>query len=201
MPTSFVPRPSAVRRRADFTGAFGFLMYGIFLIVFLLAVGVFFYGQLLASEKKSKDDKLAQESAGIDDATVKDFVQLDGRLKQGGTLLAKHVALSNFFDALQSVIPTNVRFSSLHLSFDSNGTPLVDGAGVAKNFNALAAASAAFSADGRIKEAIFSKISVNKDASVSFNFSAALSQELVTFAPKTSAQTAPTSGSATTTTP
>lgn len=182
IPTSFVPRPPAARRyRADFTGAFGFLMYGIFVVIFLLALGVFFYGQLLAAEQKRKDDQLAQAAAGIDHATIEDFVQLNNRLKQSGTLLAKHVAFSNFFDALQTVLPTTVRFSSLHLSFDSHGAPRVEGTGIAKNFNALAAASASLAADGRIKDAIFSKLSVNKDNSVSFNLSAALSPELAAF--------------------
>lgn len=184
IPTSFVPRPPAARRyHADFTGAFGFLMYGILAVVFLLAIGVFLYGQLIAAEQKGKDEKLAQAAANIDHATIEDFVQLNNRLKQSGTLLAKHVAFSNFFDALQTVLPTTVRFSSLHLSFDSHGVPRVEGAGVAKNFNALAAASAAFAADGRIKDAIFSKLSVNKDASVSFNLSAALDPKLAAFAP------------------
>ena len=39
----------------------------------------------------------------------------------------------------------------------------MEGAGVARSFNALAAASAAFAADGRIKDAIFSNININRD--------------------------------------
>lgn len=184
IPTSFVPHSSAVRRyHADFTGVFGFLMYGILGIVFLMALGVFFYGQLLAAEQKGKDEKLAQEAANIDRSTIEEFVRLNNRLKQSGTLLAKHPAFSNFFDSLQTILPTNVRFSTLHLFFDAHGVPRVEGTGTAKNFNALAAASTAFAADGRVKDAIFSKLSVNKDNSVSFGLSAALDQRLAAFAP------------------
>lgn len=187
IPTSFVPHSSAARRyHADFTGAFGFLMYGILGIVFLMALSVFFYGQLLAAEQKGKDEKLAQADANIDRATIEEYVRLNNRLKQSGTLLAKHSAFSNFFDSLQTILPTNVRFSTLHLFFDAHGAPRVDGAGTAKNFNALAAASAAFAVDGRVKDAIFSKLSVNKDNSVSFGLSAALDPKLVTFAPDAS---------------
>lgn len=184
IPTSFVPHSTAVRRyRTDFTGAFGFLMYGILGIVFLMALSVFFYGQLLATEQSGKDDELAKAAANIDRPTIEEFVRLNNRLKQGGTLLAKHSAFSNFFDSLQSILPTNVRFATLHLFFDAHGAPRVEGVGTAKNFNALAAASASFAADGRIKDAIFSKLSVNKDNSVSFGLSAVLDPELVTFAP------------------
>lgn len=184
IPTSFVPRPAAARRHSvDFVGAFGFLMYGVLGIVFLMAVGVFFYGQLLTAEQSRKDKDLATKEANIDHATIEDFVRLSNRLKQSRTLLAKHVAFSNFFDSLRTVLPTNVRFSVLHLSFDSYGVPRVDGTGVAKSFNALAAASAAFAADSRIKDAIFSKLSVNRDNTVSFGFSAMLDPKLTAFTP------------------
>jgi hypothetical protein len=115
---------------------------------------------------------------------------LSNRLKQSGTLLAKHIAFSNFFNSLQTILPTSVRFSTLHLSFDSYGIPRVDGSGVAKNFNALAAASTAFAADSRIKDAIFSKLSVNRDNTVSFGFSAVLDPKLTAFTPDAGANTA-----------
>lgn len=158
-------------------------MYGVLGIVFLMALGVFFYGQLLAAEQSGKDEKLAQAAANIDRATIEEFVRLNNRLKQGGTLLAKHSAFSNFFDSLQTILPTNVRFATLHLFFDAHGASRVEGTGTAKNFNALAATSAAFATDGRVKDAIFSKLSVNKDNSVSFGLSAALDPKLATFAP------------------
>lgn len=184
IPTSFVPRPAVARRHSvDFIGAFGFLMYVILGIVFLMALGVFFYGKILATEQSNKDAELATKEANIDRATIEDFVRLSNRLKQSDTLLSKHVTFSNFFNALQTILPTNVRFSTLHLSLDSRGVPRVDGSGVAKNFNALAAASTALAADGRIKDAIFSKLSVNKDNSVSFGLSASLDPKLTAFAP------------------
>lgn len=163
-------------------------MYAILGIVFLMALGVFFYGQILSAEQKSKNDKLA--TIEVDRTTIEDFVRLSNRLKQSDTLLSKHAAFSNFFDALQTILPTSVRFSTLHLSFNSRGVARVDGSGVAKNFNALAAASTAFAADSRIKDAIFSKLSVNKDNSVSFGLSAMLDPKLTAFAPSANANAA-----------
>lgn len=186
IPTSFVPQSASAnarRFRTDFTGAFGFFAYGVLGIVFVLAIGVFFYGRILATTQASKDAALTKAEAAIDPATVAGFVQLRNRLTSGATLLDNHVAFSGFFKVLETLLPTNVRLTSLHLVFDTPAKVKFDGSGTAKSFNALAAASNAFAADGRIKEAIFSNIVINKDSSVSFTLSAALDSKLVAFSP------------------
>ncbi|MBU6388693.1 hypothetical protein KGQ72_02390 [Patescibacteria group bacterium] len=198
IPTSFVPHASgapAQRFRSDLTGAFGFFAYGVLGVVFILALGVFFYGRILAAEQSSKDATLAKAEAAIDPSTVENFVRLRNRLNQSETLLKKHVAFSNFFTSLETLLPANVRFSTLHISLDPTGISKIDGTGVAKNFNALAAASIAFAGDGRIKDAIFSKISIAKDNSVSFGLSATLDPKLISFSPNVSAPSAPSTPS------
>lgn len=187
IPTSFVPRSaSAASRRfhAGFSDMFSFLAYVIFCIVFALALGVFFYGRILSASQSAKDAALAQAEAAINPATVESFVRLRARLSSGEALLAGHMAFSGFFATLGTLMPTTVRFTSMHLSLGDNGTVKFEGSGVAKSFNALAAASMAFARDGRIKDAIFSKIVVNtKDNSVSFALAATLDQKLVAFSP------------------
>ncbi len=183
IPTSFVPHSATAPRRfrSDLTGAFGFLAYAILGVVFLLALGVFFYGRILAADKASKDEKISAAVATIDLKTVENFVRLRDRLTSGEALLAGHTAFSGFFSSLEKILPTTVRFTELHLSLDVAGAPKVEGSGVAKSFNALAAASTAFAADGRIKDAIFSNITINKDSSVSFALTATLDPEIIAF--------------------
>jgi hypothetical protein len=186
IPTSFVPQSAsaAARRfRSDFTGAFGFLAYGVLAVVLALAIGVFFYGRILAATQAGKDTALTKAEAAIDPATVVGFVRLRDRLNSGATLLANHVAFSGFFTLLETLQPTTVRLTSLHLALDDAKKVKLEGSGTAKSFNALAAASTAFATDGRIKEAIFSNIVVNKDSSVSFALAATLAPSLVTFSP------------------
>jgi len=84
---------------------------------------------------------------------------------------------------LEKILPTTVRFTALHLSIGQNGLSKIEGGGVAKSFNALASASTAFAEDGRIKDAIFSNININKDNSVSFSLSATLDREIIVFSP------------------
>lgn len=187
IPTSFVPRSTSVERRrisTDLGGLFSYLSYAILGIVFILSIGVFFYGRILAVNKSAKDELLAKAESSIDAATIRSFVQLRDRLNSSQTLLANHVALSGFFTALETLLPSTVRFSTLHITVDASGATKVEGTGVSKSFNALSVASGAFATDGRIKDVIFSKMSINKDSTISFGFSATLDPKLVTFLPE-----------------
>jgi hypothetical protein len=173
IPTSFVPRPDAPHRfRTDLTGAFGFFAYAILGIVFLLAIGIFIYGRILTNEQNAIDTKTAES-----------FLRLRDRLLSANTLLNDHVAFSAFFSTMEKIIPSTVRFTSLHLLLDVNGATRLEAAGLAKSFNALASASTAFATDGRIKDAIFSGIKVNHDNSVNFMLAATLDPELTTYTP------------------
>ncbi len=195
IPTSFVPysASSSTRRfRADYSGALGFFAYLVFFFALALAIGVFFYGRILDATQSAKDAELSKAEAAVDPATVKSFLELHNRLASGEQLLSKHSALSNFFTLLATIMPTNVRFSSLHLSVGSSGAVQVEGTGTAKNFNTLAATSIAFAADGRIQNAIFSNIAIKKDNSVTFGFNSTLDPKLVAFSPSAAAAAAAT---------
>ena len=198
IPTSFVPHPAgAAPRRSsiDLTGAFGFFSYGILGVALALAIGVFSYGRILASSQAARDAALAATETSIDPTTVENFVRLRDRLDSGAALLTSHPAFSNFFALLETLMPATTRFTSMHLSFNDAGGVKLEGTGVAKSFNALAAASAAFAADGRIKDAIFSNIVVSsKDSSVSFSLTAALDPKLVAFSPDAFLQNMPVQG-------
>jgi hypothetical protein len=184
IPTSFVPHSSANaprRYRFDFIGAFSFLAYGIFLLTIALAVGVFLYAGVLAAQLKSKDIQLAKERDKINTTLAHSFIRLDNRLIAGQKLLDDHIALSNFFRTLGTALPNTVRFSALQLNATDAKKIIVSGSGVAKNFNALASASVSFASGGDIKDAIFSRIVVNKDNSVSFALVATVDPKLISF--------------------
>jgi hypothetical protein len=185
IPTSFVPHSASGgprRFRTDYTGAFAFFSYIILAGVVALAIGLFAYGRILETSKASKDAELAKAEQEINQSTVEGFVRLRNRLVESQTLLNNHTAFTGFFTTLGTLLPTTVRLSSLHLSIDT--VPKAEGAGVAKSFNALAAASTALAKDGRIKDIIFSNININsKDNSVAFTLTATLDPKLIAFTP------------------
>lgn len=170
------------RFRVDFSVIFGSLGYMMLGVMLLLAIGVFFYGRILASSQAARDVALMKAEAAIDPATVENFIRVRDRLNSGTDLLANHDAFSHFFSLIETLLPSAVRFTSMHLTLNELGGAKLDGSGIAKSFNALAAASTAFAADGRIKDAIFSGIAVNsKDGSVSFTLTATLDTKLIAF--------------------
>lgn len=184
IPTSFVPHTSAAaerRYKVDFIGVFGFISYAIFVVSLVLAVGVFLYGQVLSGQLDTRNQELKAERDKIDEKIAQNFVRLDDRLTEGKVLLDNHIALSNLFKKLNVILPLNVRFSSLQITDNTGSQVALTGSGVAKTFNALAYASAKFAEDVSIKNAIFSRITVNKDNSVSFALSATVDRELVLF--------------------
>ncbi len=185
IPTSFVPHSSSTGRhfRSDYSGAFGFFAYAVLGVVLVLSIGLLLYGRILATEKASQEAKIATALQSIDPQTIEGFVRLRDRLVSSQSLLGKHVAFTSFFSTLAKIMPAPVRFTSLNLSFDGAGIPTLEASGVAKNFNALAATSEAFAKDGRVKDAIFSHLNVNKDNSVSFVLAATLDSQLITFSP------------------
>lgn len=185
----------------DFGSAFGLFAYMLLGVVFVLAIGVFFYGRIQAANLAATNDALAKAEAGIDKATVQGFVQLRDRLNSGRTLLASHTAISNFFSVLESLLPSTVRFTTLHLALDTTGIAKAEGAGVSKSFNALSVASGAFAKDGRIKDVIFSKMSINRDNSVSFGFSASIDPKLISYTGSAPETIVPATESPSTTTP
>jgi len=188
IPTSFIPHPESSNinhRGVNSTGIFSFICYATFAVVSVLAISVFLYSRFLISQESAKSSALAKATEMIDSETIKSFIRLRDRLTSGGDLLSGHPAFSGFFTSLGKIVPSTVRFSSLHLSINDDGVVHLDGLGSAENFNALAATSIAFAKDGGIKNAIFSDISVSaKDSSVSFGLSATIAPEIVTFSPK-----------------
>jgi len=184
IPTSFVPHASLTERRhinTDLGGVFGYIAYAILGVVFFLTIGVFFYGRILSASLASKDAALKTAETSIDLATIKEFVQLRDRLNSSQVLLNNHIVLSAFFLVLESLLPSTVRFATLHLAVDTAGVTKVEGTGISKSFNALSVASGAFAVDGRIKDVIFSKMVINKDSTISFGFSATLDSKLTSF--------------------
>lgn len=147
-------------------------------IVILMAVGVFAYEKFLQSEadKKAADLQTAQQN--VNQETVAGFLRLKDRLTSAQTILDNHVELSQFFTLLEGLTLNTVRFTALTVTVNSDRGAEIKMSGTAKDFNALAAQSASFATDKRIKQAIFSGITSDKNG-VTFSVVAKLDPKLV----------------------
>jgi hypothetical protein len=166
-----------------------FMLLGVaLLLASLLAAAAAFAGQkYLEGVATAKESRLKSVEQGINRESVEDFIRLRNRLTAGKTLLDRHVELTRFFDALEAVTLQNVRFSSLSLSVAEDRTATISMEGSARSFNALAAESSAFAAEKRIRRAIFSDISTERDGTVGFTLTADVDPALITSAGATGA--------------
>lgn len=160
------------------------------------AGATFAYQYVLESTRDKKAEELAAAEASISRATIDEFLRLHNRLNVSEELLNEHLAISQFLDVLEDLTVNPVVFNTLDLTMNEKGVAEVKMAGTAKTFNALAAESAAFAAEKRIKRAIFSGISVAEKGGITFSLSAELDPALITWDGVTSA-----SATATTTAP
>ena len=148
-------------------------------IAILLAGGVFVYGRYLAAQSVQKAAQIDAAQKSVSQDTVEGYLRLSNRLRSAETVLSGHVMFSQFLDVLESLTLSDVRFTSLSASVADDRSTDVKMTGVAKNFNALAAQSSAFANDARIKRAIFSGISADKNGVVTFSVTAMLDPRLV----------------------
>lgn len=183
IPTSFVPRqPVSATAHKRTSGANPFLMlsYIILGITLIASAAVYGYKYYLDQVATTKSAALTAAQNNVDQATLSQFIRLRDRFTSSKDILNKHVELSQFFDVLESITLQGVRFNSLDIAVNEDRTAQVTMSGTAKTFNALAAQSAAFAAEKRIKRAIFSSIDVNpKDGTVAFELKADLDPTLV----------------------
>ncbi len=146
----------------------------------LSAGAVFGYEFYLKNSRDQKSAALAEAQRSVNLDTVEGFIRLKNRLNAVETLLNKHIELSEFFDTLETRTLQTVRFSKLLISVGADQSAEIEMEGTARTFNALAAQSASFAAEKRIKRAIFSDISVNENGTVAFSLTAVIDPRLIT---------------------
>lgn len=184
LPTSFVPKQPVASQAKHSRPA------GIFYYIAIFAMGVavvgsagtFGYSTYLTTVEQSRKLKLEAAEKGIDPVAVEDFIRLRNRIQAASGVLDRHIVTSQFFDLLETLTLQNVRFQSLLLTIADDRVAIIEMRGLARSFNALAAQSAEFANEKRIKRAIFSGITADKSGFVQFALQAELVPKLTTAA-------------------
>lgn len=169
-----------MRRQKSGTNIFLIIAAVITGISMLAALGVFGYELYLKNARDQKSAELTEAQRAVNLDTVEGFIRLKNRLNTVEVLLNQHIALSEFFDTLESRTLQTVRFSDLSVEVNEDRSAEIQMEGVARSFNALAAQSSAIAAEKRIKRAIFSDIAVNENGTVGFTLTASVDSRLIT---------------------
>lgn len=181
IPTSFVPKQpvSTQPRRKRENGIFYYVALFILGVAVVGAGLTFGYEKFLESVRNARAAELAKAEQQVNAETVEDFIRLRNRIRIAQGLLDQHVYASQFFDVLEGLTLQNVRFQSLIMSVGDDRTAKIEMHGIARSFNALAAESAAFAGEKRIRRAIFSNIMADKNGVVNFSLRAEIDPKLI----------------------
>lgn len=155
-----------------------------FSLAFLLLVGGgFFYlaytGQKADEEKITIENTLAKQKTPEEKALELEVLSNRQRLQDFPALMGSHKTATGFFRNLEAKTHPNVSFGSLALSPAENTAEL---AGTANDFETLAQQLNIFeNAGGFIKNVELSKISLNTEGTVDFDFLMLLDPKVLTF--------------------
>ena len=184
--TSFIPqKPMTSEPTKSSSGINLFLLISIviFIVSLLATAGVYFLKLNLNSQIGKSAADLVSKQKDVDSQLVSSLISLDNLLYVSNDLLSRHVAISPLFQFLQANTIVNLRFKDFNFSYGNEGKILVKMSGIAKDFNAIAAQSDAFSKAGNksITNPIFSDFTPQSDGSVSFSFSAEINPSLISY--------------------
>ncbi len=188
--TSFIPK-KPIAESAPRASISLFLLISI--IIFLATLGVSGYVFLekknLVNQIGAEQKVIQKNKSSFDTGTIESILTLNSRILTADKLLKNHISVTPIFDFLTERTLKNVQFKSFTFTNNFTNTTGEKGLGIqlggqAKSWETLASQADEFGkADlkKKISEPKVSSFSLNSDGSVSFNFTAFIQPELISF--------------------
>src|SRR3990167_3435807 len=186
IPASFIPHDTSVAR-PPLRGGGGLndLLLLVAIVIFVasaaLAIGVFLYGQYLATENTAKLAQLDRAKAAFQPALIQQLTRLDDRMHSADRVLSAHIGPSLFFLALEQATLQTVSFQTLDFQATDPQNLAIKMAGIAQSVNSIALQADLFSKNGVIANPIFSNIARQPDG-VHFDLSAVVNPAAINYA-------------------
>lgn len=186
--TSFIPKKPLVPAggRVQTSHHVNFLSIIIVLILATALAGaaaVFATEYYLSNRVASMTNELAAAEASLNQSEISEWVRLDKRIEVGKQLLNNHLAVSVFFDLLQSLTLKTIQFKNFSYAVTSDQKVAVTMDGQADNFAALALQSDELAKQSKsMSNQIFSNIDQDKTTGkITFRFSALIDPSLISY--------------------
>ncbi|MEK7134266.1 MAG: hypothetical protein AAB805_01130 [Patescibacteria group bacterium] len=140
----------------------------IFISSVLSASGAYLYRTYLVKSTANLEISLNKAKAAFEPETIVSLKRFNARVNAGDSLLARHIAPTVFFSALQDLTLQSIRFSKFSYTFDDL---FIEGtlSGTARNYSSVALQSDFFARSPYIKNPIFSNLTLDKSGNVTFN--------------------------------
>jgi hypothetical protein len=169
--TSFIPKKPIVKETVVSARPVSiFLIIALFVLFFVLLVsgGLYFYKGIVTKQIIDMQKNLELAKNRFEPAKITELQVLDKRLRASSDVLAKHVAVSPIFDALEKLTMKTVRFTKFDYSLDGDKVK-VKMSGVAIGYRSIALQSDLFAKNKNIIDPIFSNLTLDNSGNVVFD--------------------------------
>jgi hypothetical protein len=186
--TSFIPKKTVVEketvRASRPVGLISVIAWIIFFVALAAAGGSYLFRANLEDSLVQKEASLQTAYEQFQPSLIKDFQELDKRLKAASSILKKHVATSPVFAILEDITLPSVRYTGFDYVIKNElTTPEVEiqMQGEASGFNSIAVQSDIFNEYRDIKNPIFSDFSLDAEGDVSFDLTFSVDPAIVLY--------------------
>lgn len=156
--SSFIPKKTLSKGLENRKSPMGFLTV-LAVIIFFLAVlgwvGMFFYAQRIDDQVAQLEESLGRAQDSFEPELLRDFRELDKKLRAGESLINRHTTLVPFFFAMEQLTLVGVQFDTVEYSRGFN-SHTVNITGRAVDFPAIALQADELAEDRRILNPVFS---------------------------------------------
>lgn len=183
--TSFIPKKPILEDRAVAPRPISlFNIVSIFILFTMLVVtgGLFFYRTIVRKQITDMQASLNAAKHRFEPAKIAQLQVLDKRLKASTEILAKHVALTPIFTALERITMKSVRFTKFSYAVsDADQKILVKMNGQAVGYRSVALQSDLFAKNKYLIDPIFSNLSLDDKGNVLFELNFSVDPTLVDY--------------------
>lgn len=182
--TSFIPKQNMAKAvqpfRSSNISVLAIAGIAIFIIVIALGAGIYLYNQNLRSDLKKLDSEIADRKASFELGKIDEVKLFNRRMTTAKSLLAGHVAFTQFFAILEENTMPNVSFKNLSYQMLPVGAR-IQMQGIADGFSAIALQSDAFIARPELSGHIFSNFKLKSNGFVEFNYEAIVAKTAISY--------------------
>ena len=184
--SSFIPKKSIVTTSSSSKKYHTFNMLTfvstiVFVVSLAASLGVFVYERLIEGSIDEKGIELENARQTIDSELISEFKALDKKLRTAEELLGRHIAMTLFFDFLESSTLQNVQYNDFSYELDPDGVIKIIMKGIAQSFNSLTLQSDIFRDSDIILEPVFSGLILDESGNVQFDVTATVDPSFVLY--------------------
>ena len=184
--SSFIPKKSITTKSAGpkTYRSFNVLTFAttiLFVVSLAASIGMFLYERFIEDSIDKKGIELEKARQTINPSLLEEFKALDEKLRTAEELLGRHIAMTLFFEFLESSTLQNVQYNDFSYILDTAGNISIDMAGTARSFNAIALQSDIFRDSGMMLESRFTRLNLDDSGNVEFNVTSKLDPSFVLY--------------------